>query len=237
MEQREFVHRADGEELSCTACIPAGDERLERVVIMHGAGTGSKQRNLPLAREFAGAGYRSLAFDFSGHGRSTGELPLLSLERRFLQARSVIAEFAPDGPVMLIGFSMSGQTIADVVEHLGDRVTTIVLGAPAAYSAAAWKVPFGSGFTEIIRTADSWRASPAFDTYARFTGRAVLIVPDHDSVIPPGVTSRIEAALRRHAAFDRIVFPGSQHTLGLWLAEHPEDRRRIVALCAAPGHP
>jgi pimeloyl-ACP methyl ester carboxylesterase len=231
LAHRAFVHHADGEELSCTAYAPARNERPERVVIMHGAGTGSKQRSLPLAQDFAKAGFHSLAFDFSGHGQSTGRLELLSLERRFLQARSVVEEFAPDGPVALVGFSMSGQTIADLVEHLGERVTTIVLGAPAAYGAEAWKVPFGSGFTELIRAPHSWRESPVFDTYARYTGRAVLIVPDQDSVIPPGVTFRIEAALRKRATFDRLMFPGSQHTLGLWLAEHPDDRRRVVELC------
>ncbi|MFG2825311.1 alpha/beta hydrolase [Kitasatospora sp. NPDC048365] len=160
MEHRDFVHHVDGEQLSCTTYTPAGEGRPERVVIMHGAGTGSKQRSLPLAEDFARAGFRSLAFDFSGHGRSTGRLDLLSLERRFLQARSVIEEFAPTEPVTLVGFSMSVQTIADLVEYLGERVTTIVLGAPAAYSAKAWKVPFGSGFTEIIRAPQSWRESP-----------------------------------------------------------------------------
>ncbi|MFG2825310.1 hypothetical protein ACGFX4_38515 [Kitasatospora sp. NPDC048365] len=52
-------------------------------------------------------------------------------------------------------------------------------------------------------------------------------------MIPPGVTFRIEAALRKRAVFDRLTFPGSQHTLGLWLAEHPDDRQRIVDRCAA----
>ncbi|MDH6578745.1 alpha/beta fold hydrolase [Kitasatospora sp. MAP5-34] len=232
MEQREFTHLADGEELSCTTFTPAGGERPERVVIMHGAGAGSKQRSLPLAREFADAGFRSLAFDFSGHGQSTGELTGLSLERRFLQARSVATEFAPDAPLILVGFSMSGQTVADLVGELGERVSTIVLGAPAAYAPEAWKLPFGAaGFTEILRTPGSWETSPAFDAYRGFTGRAVLIVPDHDAVIPPEVTSRIDAALREHSRLARITFPGSEHMIGHWLSEHPADRRRVVGLC------
>ncbi|GAA2139079.1 hypothetical protein GCM10009760_20890 [Kitasatospora kazusensis] len=231
MEQREFTHHADGEALSCTTFTPVGAVRPERVVIMHGAGAGSKQRNLPLAREFAEAGFHALAFDFSGHGQSTGELPALSLERRFVQARSVVAEFAPDGPLVLVGFSMSGQTIADLVGELGPRVATVVLGAPAAYAAEAWKLPFGAGFTEILRTPRSWAASPVFDTYAAFAGRAVLVVPEHDAVIPPEVTARIEAALAERAQLTRLTFPGSEHILGGWLADHPADRRQVVQHC------
>jgi len=110
----------------------------------------------------------------------------------------------------------------------------VVLGAPAAYAPEAWKIPFGSGFTEILRTPQSWLNSPVFDTYAEFAGRAALIVPDDDRVIPPGVTLRIEAALRRNSRFTRVVFPGSPHTLGQWLSEHPADRAQVVSLVTEP---
>ncbi len=229
-QHREFIHTTDGEELSCTSIAPQGAPRPNRVVIMHGAGTGSKQRNIPLARDFADVGHPTLAFDFSGHGQSTGQLSMLSLERRFIQARSVIDEFAPDGPLTLVGFSMSGQTIADLMNHYGKRVTTIVLGAPAAYAPQAWKLPFGAGFTEVLRTARSWEDSSVFATFGDYEGLALLVVPEFDGVIPPGVTFRVENALRRRAVFSRITFPGSPHALGLWLHDHPKDRARIVEM-------
>ncbi|GAA2370844.1 alpha/beta hydrolase [Streptomyces cuspidosporus] len=163
----EFIHYADGEALSCTSIEPAaltdpaasGTDRA-RVVIMHGAGIGSQQRSLPLARDFAAAGHASLAFDFSGHGRSSGTLEELSLERRLRQALAVIEAF---------------------------------------------------------------------------TGRAVLVVPERDEVIPPEVTAGIEQALRAKSRFSKMVLDGADHQLGRWLTEHPEHRARLVALMTDPA--
>ncbi|WP_354644126.1 alpha/beta hydrolase [Kitasatospora camelliae] len=241
--ERVFVHHADGEALGCTAVAPAAGVpvRAERVVLMHGAGNGNRARNVPLAREFAAGGHHTLAFDFSGHGDSTGELAELSLERRYRQARSVIEEFAPAGPLVLVGFSMSGQTVADLLHHLGPRVAAIVLAAPAAYAREAWPVRFGHGFTGILRDPDSWRTSPVFPVLAGYTGPAVLLLPERDEVIPPEVTEAVEAALGTRADLITVTLPGSPHILGLWLSERPADRARVVRLVAerldrAPGH-
>ncbi len=136
-------------------------------MLLHGAGDGCAGRLLPLLAEFVARGCRGLAFDFSGHGQSTGALAESSLRRRFAQAVAVIDARVPgDGPLVLVGFSMSGQTVADLAAHYGERVAALGLCAPAVYAAAAWPVPFGAGdgrFSEIIRAADSWRESPALD--------------------------------------------------------------------------
>ncbi|MDX3226820.1 alpha/beta hydrolase [Streptomyces sp. ME19-01-6] len=244
----EFVHHADGEALSCTSFEPtASAEPAEpaasrtgraRVVIMHGAGIGSKERSIPLARDFAAAGHPSLAFDFSGHGGSSGNLEELSLERRLRQALGVIEAFAPDGgPLMLVGFSMSGQTVADLTSRLGGRVEAICLCAPAAYGPEAWPVPFGDGFTELIRRPESWRPSTVFDVLGAFTGRSVLVVPEHDEIIPPEVTAGIEQALRANSRFSKLVLGGADHQLGRWLSDRPDHRARLVDLCVRPHHP
>ncbi|MFJ1753981.1 alpha/beta hydrolase [Kitasatospora sp. NPDC088134] len=228
MRQHERTFTVDGEVLQATEAGPDAPGRPEAVVVLHGAGSSGRARNLPLVGDFARAGHRALAFDFSGHGDSTGTLGALSLERRFVQARHVVREFAGTGPVVLVGFSMSGQTVADLVGALGGQVSAVVLAAPAAYAPEAWKLPFDHGFTEVLRRPDSWQHSNAYGLLAGFPGRAVLVVPERDEVIPPGVTSRIEDALRQRADFARLTFPGSTHRLGSWLAEHPEDRARLV---------
>ncbi|GHH71750.1 hypothetical protein GCM10018793_07660 [Streptomyces sulfonofaciens] len=232
---REFTWQVDGEELSCALATPPYTvSAAERILIMHGAGNGSKQRNLPLARDFAEAGHQTLAFDFSGHGASSGALSELSLQRRLNQALGVLHRFAPDGaPLFLVGFSMSGQTVADLVARLRGRVTGLCLCAPGVYSPRAWELPFGKGFTAVLREQESWAESLAFDDYADFAGRAVLVLPERDDVIPPGVTSRIEQSLRRRAAFTKMVLEGADHKLGAWLSQRPEDRRRIVRAVTA----
>ncbi|MFJ5994250.1 alpha/beta fold hydrolase [Streptomyces sp. NPDC092370] len=226
-----FTHTIGGERLSGLS-TGAGERARPTVVLLHGAGRGSKERLVPLLTEFAAHGCHALAFDFSGHGESTGLLRELSLRRRFEQAVSVIdAHARGDGPLVLVGFSMSGQTVADLVRHYGHRVAALGLCAPAVYAAEAWDVPFGEGdgrFSEIIRTPGSWRAAPALDVLRAFEGRAVLVVPGTDEVIPPAVTEACSEALARRAQFTHRELPEAEHRLGLWFRDHPDDRREFV---------
>ncbi|MFI9782317.1 alpha/beta hydrolase [Kitasatospora sp. NPDC051984] len=223
---------ADGERLACTVVEPAVPARPGTALLMHGAGNSGRHRCLPLARELAAAGCRSVVFDFAGHGESTGELGQLSLARRARQARAVLERHAPDGPLLLVGFSMSGQTVADLLGEpdIGDRVRAIALGAPAAYARDVRELPFAAPeFTATLRSPGSWRSSTAFETFAAFDGRAVLVLPEMDEVIPAEVTNALDAALRTRAAYTRLVLPGADHMLGTWLSGHPEHRAQVAA--------
>ena len=227
-----FTHEHDGERLGCVYGDGGGPGSAATVVALHGAGNGSKERLLPLLDEFGSHGCDALALDFSGHGESTGVLRELSLRRRFEQAVAVIDAHAPgDGPLILVGFSMSGQTVADLAAHYGERVAALALCAPAVYAAEAWDVPFGAGdgrFSEIIRRPDSWREAPALDVLRAYEGRAVLVVPGTDAVIPPAVTEAVQDALARRAQFTRFELPDADHMLGLWFREHADARREFV---------
>ncbi|WP_327182642.1 alpha/beta hydrolase [Streptomyces sp. NBC_01334] len=235
-ELSPFTHAYDGELLSG---VHGGGPGTVTAVLLHGAGNGSKERLLPLAHEFTGRGCRALALDFSGHGESSGELRESSLRRRFEQAVSVIDAYVPaDGTLVLVGFSMSGQTVADLAAYYRDRVTALGLCAPAVYAARAWDVPFGEGngeFSAIIRRPGSWREAPALDVLRAYEGRAVLAVPGTDTVIPPQVTEAVQEALATRARYTRFELPGAGHRLGLWFQDHPDDRREFVtAVLAGP---
>ncbi|MEV5574790.1 alpha/beta fold hydrolase [Spirillospora sp. NPDC052269] len=225
----DFTHDHDGERLSG---VCGGDPSGVTAVVLHGAGASSRQRLLPLVREFVARGCRGIAFDFSGHGESSGELGELSLRRRFEQAVAVIdAHAGTDGPLALVGFSMSGQTVADLVRHYGDRVATLGLCAPAVYAAEAWDVPFENGngrFSGIIRRPDSWREAPALQVLRTYEGRAVLAVPGTDAVIPPAVTESVQDALAARSRYTRFDLPDAQHQLGMWFRDHEADRRDFV---------
>ncbi|WP_336053265.1 alpha/beta hydrolase [Streptomyces sp. CA2R101] len=232
---RPFTIDCDGETLSCTAAEPLQRTSTSphtplTTVVLHGAGTSDKARHTALLTDFAARGHHALACDFSGHGNSTGQLRELSLQRRFRQARTMIDHCVPAGAgLALIGFSMSGQTVADLAAHYGSRVASIGLCAPAVYAADAWTVPFGAGFTEIIRTPGNWRTSPAFEVFRSLSTRAVLVTPANDAVIPPAVTEAIAAALGTSPAhFTRFVHPGADHRLGSWFADNPAPRSHFV---------
>ncbi|WP_331754481.1 alpha/beta fold hydrolase (plasmid) [Streptomyces sp. NBC_00012] len=225
----DFTHDHDGERLSG---VYGGDPSGVTAVVLHGAGTSSTERLLPLVREFVAHGCRGIAFDFSGHGESTGKLSELSLRRRFEQAVAVIDAYAgADGPLALVGFSMSGQTVADLVRHYGDRVAALGLCAPAVYTAEAWDVPFGDGnrrFSRIIRQPDSWREASALEVLRAYEGRAVLAVPGTDTVIPAAVTEAVQDVLAARAQYTRFDLPDAQHQLGMWFRDHGDDRREFV---------
>uniref|UniRef100_UPI0020241E85 alpha/beta fold hydrolase n=1 Tax=Streptomyces sp. A 4/2 TaxID=2934314 RepID=UPI0020241E85 len=225
----DFTHDHDGERLRG---VYGGDPSGVTAVVLHGAGTSSTERLLPLVREFVAQGCRGIAFDFSGHGESTGKLSELSLLRRFEQAVAVIDAYAgADGPLVLVGFSMSGQTVADLVRYYGDRVAALGLCAPAVYTAEVWDVPFGNGngrFSSIIRRPDSWREAPALQVLQAYEGRAVLAVPGTDAVIPPAVTESVQDALTARAQYTRFDLPDAQHQLGMWFRDHGDDRRDFV---------
>jgi len=225
------VLEADGERLACVVVEPAGPVRPGTAVLMHGAGESGKHRCLPLAEELAAAGCRAVVFDFSGHGESSGALGELSLARRVRQARAVLERFAPDGPLLLVGFSMSGQTVADLLDEpdVAGRVRAVGLGAPAAYGREVRELPFAEPeFTAGLRAPGSWRGSTAFEAFAAFGGRAVLVLPEADEVIPAEVTDALDVALRTRAAYTRLVLPGADHRLGGWLSAHPEHRALVA---------
>ncbi|MET9440653.1 alpha/beta fold hydrolase [Streptomyces sp. NPDC006610] len=224
-----FTHGHDGERLSG---VLGGPPSGATAVVLHGAGASSAERVLPVVREFVAHGCRGIAFDFSGHGESTGALSESSLRRRFEQVVAVIDAYAgADGPLVAVGFSMSGQTVADLVAHYGDRVAALGLCAPAVYAAEAWDVPFGEGngrFSGIIRRPDSWRRSRALEVLRAYEGRAVLAVPGTDAVIPPAVTEAVQDALAARARYARFDLPGADHHVGRWFRDHDDDRRGFV---------
>ncbi|MGW6791610.1 hypothetical protein [Streptomyces chartreusis] len=126
---------------------------------------------------------------------------------------------------------MSGQTVADLVRHYGDRVAALGLCTPAVYTAEAWDVPFGDRngrFSGIIRQSDSWREAPALEVLRAYEGQAVLAVRGTDTVIPAAVIEAVQDVLAARAQYTRFDLPDAQHQLGVWFRDHGDDRRAFV---------
>jgi pimeloyl-ACP methyl ester carboxylesterase len=226
----------DGERIAAVHLPPAVPGPPVTAVALHGAGDSHQGRLEALLHDLAGRGCRALALDFSGHGASTGTLAELSLRRRLRQAAALIDRRAGADDLVLAGFSMSGQTVADLTAHYGARVRAIGLCAPAVYPRAAWELPFGAGFTEAIRQPGAWRDSAALESLRAFTGRSVLAVPGHDDVIPAAVTAAVADALGARSAFTRLDLPRAGHGLARRFGEHPAERQRFVtALLGGDG--
>lgn len=225
---RAITLRVDNEKLA--VAVFESEPAVDRpgVLLLHGGGPAGGERLYPVAEEFAARGVRAVVPDFSGHGASSGSMNELSLERRHRQACAVIESCCDGEELRLLGFSMSGQTVGDLLGTYGPRVAAIGLCAPAVYTKAAWHTPFDSRFTTQIRVQGAWADSGALENFERYPGRAVLVLPESDAVIPPAVSRAVTAALSRRATLIPLSFPGSDHQLGRWLGEHAEDRSRLA---------
>lgn len=230
---RAITLSADEEKLAVAVFEPEHGAGRSCAVLLHGGGGSGGERLYPVAREFARRGVLAVVPDFSGHGASSGVMRELSLERRHRQACAVIESCAADLPLLLLGFSMSGQTVGDLLGSHGPRVAALGLCAPAVYPKTAWHTPFDQRFTAQIRVQGAWADSGALENFARYHGRAVLTLPEHDTVIPPAVSQAVTSALADSTLIP-LCFPGSEHQLGVWLAEHADDRGRVVD-CLLPG--
>jgi uncharacterized protein len=211
------------------------DLRETNALILHGAG---ETTNLKLFYRVAEAllkrGIGVVMFDYAGHGDSSGKLADSSLERRQRQAAGVIDQLLPpQSKFYAIGFSMSGQTVCDLLPAYGERIPTIVLLAPAIYAAEVHDLTFGSpDFTRILRTPYSWRTSRAPELLASYKGKVIIELGDNDEVIPEGVVG----LLRQAHPTEYRHYPGATHKLTSWFNDHPELLESLVERLAEDGH-
>lgn len=201
--------------------------REKNVVILHGAGESESTRYRPLAEVFIDAGVGVLLFDFSGHGKSSGVIQELSLAMRAQQARMVIDAILPsDSTFYLVGFSMSGQTVCDLLPLYNDRIEAIVLACPAIYREEVRNMPFGSPmFTQLLRESESWKMSKAPSYLREFSGRTIIVIGDNDEVIPAGVIETLKGSARR---LKYREYPAVTHQLAKWLSQHPNEQEGLV---------
>lgn len=234
-----FELGVDGETLACLEF--AGHDDRPAALILHGAGESRKERFLPLMALLGEHGIGSVAFDFSGHGESTGMLAESSLERRRRQAGGVLADLVERrrSPVILIGFSMSGQTVCDLLAAGGTGVSAAVLCCPAVYAPEADGIPFGDpAFTRVLRSGGSWRGSSAFEALRGFRGPVLIVRPGKDEVIPAEISDRIVGARSRARSWTcEHVIADAPHQLTRWFADRPADLRQVVGLVAALAGP
>lgn len=221
---KQSILEVDGEKIFCETLI-----RKDNVVILHGAGASSRKRFQPLAEAIIRRGVGVILFDFSSHGDSTGIREKLSLERRVIQAREVIEAFVPkEGEVYLAGFSMSGQTVCDLLPFYKQRVPAILLGCPAVYAKDAQDLPFDGGeFTKRIRSESSWKNSTAFDELRAFEGKTIIAIGKEDPIIPVEVVRALKKSAN-HLSY--VEYPEVDHQLAVWLAAHEQEQDELLDL-------
>jgi pimeloyl-ACP methyl ester carboxylesterase len=225
--EREFsvqfgTHRLKGDVLSLSETDPA------RLVILHGAGLGTRDRFRYFRTCLAQHAISSLAFDFVGHGETGGDLSESSLQSRTEQACAVIDAVGVTRPFSLLGSSMGAYNAVKLLEVY--PVENIILFVPGMYHAAAYSVPFGEEFSQIIRKPNSWVDSDAWSILETFRGRLLLIVAGQDDVIPEDVIRRIYASATSVSARAIYVVPHSPHLLIHHLSQERHEFEYVIGL-------
>jgi alpha-beta hydrolase superfamily lysophospholipase len=99
------------------------------IVLVHGLGEHSG-RYVHVGRFFSEAGYRTIAFDLRGHGRSDGKAVFIKrYEELATDVESVVTHFGEHG-LFLFGHSMGGQLVLWTARHSTMKLSGVIASAP-----------------------------------------------------------------------------------------------------------
>ena len=197
--------------------LDASDSQRE-LVFLHGAGKAQRSRFKKLRNKLALSGVSSLAFDFIGHGDSSGTLEQDSLQSRTQQALKVIdlhtknlnSSIEKPG-LSIFATSMSAYTAIKLTEFVA--VKNLILLVPAVYHHKAYRTHFNDGFSDIIRKPNNWINSDAWDLLEKFKGNLLVVTAEKDEVIPKAIPSFIvDLAISAHYK-KSIEILGSSHQI------------------------
>jgi uncharacterized protein len=184
-------------------------------LVLHGAGEPGRTRVRFIREYFFGNGISSCAFDFIGHGETGGDIKQTSLHERTRQACRIIDAQNVKQPLNIVAASMGAYTAVSLLKHYD--VDGMIFLVPAMYAAAANRVPFGRGFTEIIRESNSWSRSDAWGLLSGYTGRLFVVDGEKDTVIPVGVIEKICESAVSAKELKRHTVSGAPHAAFTYL--------------------
>lgn len=201
------------------------------LVLVHGLGCSADywMRNGPW---LAASGYRVLAPDLPGFGRTEGPGVLSIVQQAY--AVSAFAEALRIGPAVYVGHSLSCQTVLELAATEPERVAGLVLAAPTGDRRQKRLLHEAFGFLRdipreppslipvildaylragVVRWGRTWLAGKRHDTFdaaARVAAPAVVLVGERD----PVVSARFGGAMANAIRNARLrVIPGAAHAL------------------------
>ena len=196
-------------------------------LVLHGAGESGRLRIRYFREHIYAEGVSSCAFDFIGHGDTGGELKHTSLYERTQQACKIIDTLKIRRPLTVVAASMGVSTAVKLLEHY--EIEKFVFLVPAIYAAAAYTVPFGAGFSEIIRKPNSWLTSDTWDLLSEYTGRLFVVAAEKDEVIPPGVIEKIRTSSVNAKEVQFYTAPNAPHfVLAYMRSNAPVELGRVL---------
>ena len=204
MKSVNYRISSGNEILACTADFAEGDIPPS-VICLHGGGPSSREST------------RYLSEVIQKHGRSV---------IRFDETKSILKHFKLSEKITVIGTSMGGHVAGSLLKEFD--IENLILFCPAAYDEKAWNIEFGSGFTEIIRTEDSFLNSEIFLYLKEFKGNALFVIGENDVIIPEEVISLYKEALSNSNKFESFTIQDCPHPIHRWSIKYPDIRKEII---------
>ncbi|MEK7949968.1 alpha/beta hydrolase [Luteolibacter soli] len=230
------VEAADGVVISALE-LPAnpGVRKVGTAYLFHGFGN-TKEQMLPVAKRLTAVGFRCVAWDSRGHGKSGGERASYGMREVDDALRVIKAARKRDrwsrGKDVFWGYSM-GAAVALQTLPEDSRAEAAVLLAPFAdlsqimrhhagqiYSGAM--VPFLPWVRSNVRSAagfDPRRIKP-IESVRRTDARLLFIHGARDGVIPPDQSARLLAECEEGQG-KRLVLPNLGHGDVMWNLPEP----------------
>jgi acylglycerol lipase len=99
------------------------------VFLVHGLGEHSG-RYVHVGRFFAEAGFRTVAFDLRGHGRSDGKPVFVRQYKELASDVACVVNHFSGNPAFLFGHSLGGQLVLWTVQHFQLKLQGLISSAP-----------------------------------------------------------------------------------------------------------
>lgn len=204
------------------------------ILSLHGAGSADKFRTNYMLDPLIHTGIRFIAMDFSGHGKSEGSIALSSIAHRVLEALTLIEKVGDYDNLSLMGSSMGAHIALEIMRELGgERISNLLLFCPALYTADAFNLPFGNGFTELIRKPNSYLKADAHKVLKTFGGGFLLVQGKMDKIIPQDVTSMYLKSSTNASPSHVMMIDNCDHLVHKFLKENPPVSFKVLNVISA----
>ncbi|AIY39201.1 hydrolase of the alpha/beta superfamily [Collimonas arenae] len=207
------------------------------ILLLHGAGVSSRATAMRsgLRPALQQRGVATTSFDCIGHGDTGGALLDSSLSSRTRQAEAVIAARKLAEPLVICGTSMGAYNAIRLTQKY--QVTGLILIVPGVYTPAAYGLPFGPQFSEVIRRDRSWADSDAWSILRKFKGDLLVIAAEHDAVIPLEIPDRLLLSAQQARSRRLRVVAGTDHShlFPLVAAERPAEFDALMTMMVDCG--
>lgn len=199
-------------------------------------------------------GYSLLGLNMSGHSQAGVLDPgQTTLANNIAEAEAFFAELDPSRPKVVFGFSLGGTPALELLKKHGNDIDKLVLFYPGVYTKDSYDKHFGDEFRAVISQPFSYRNNDTIEQLRSFKGDLLLVVGEYDgldpesygkpagtsvgevdvdgkkyySPIPKEVIDMVYGAIPEERR-QRITIPDCDHSVILWMREHPTEADRLL---------